>query len=217
MTKAIVTLIDGPKYEELARTSLPLMKAYAQKVNAELIILDNKIGLPVPHYAKLQIRNLKFDSVLFLDTDILVNPNAPDIFEAYPKDKLALLDEGKFEPRDLEFAFFTGCFNSQRYFLNDWDRRYFNTGVMLIPGKFLKEFTLSDRIINHYGEQSYLNLLFSVKKLPIVDLDKTWNYQIGIFGKADRLKQNFIHFTTLKEDQFLFNLDAEALTKKKNT
>ena len=212
MTRAVVTLIDGPKYEELAKLALPLMKAYAEKCKADLVILDNKIGLPVPHYAKLQLRNLNYDQVLFVDIDVLINPKAPDIFEL---NQFAMLDEGKFAPeRERELAFYNGLFAPHQYHLKDWDGRYFNTGVMLIPRMYLKEFTLCDKFLNHFGEQSYLNLMFYVKKLPIIDLDKRFNYQISLFGKESRLDNFFLHYTVDKDNTFLFNLDAETLFKQ---
>lgn len=213
MTRAIVTLIDGQKYEELAKAALPLMENYAKKVKAELVILTNKIGLPVPHYAKLLLRNLNFDNVLFVDIDILINPNAPDIFEAYPN-QLAMLDEGKFAERGLELAFYNGIFAPHQYHLGNWDKRYFNTGVMLIPRKFLPCFKIPDKMNNSMGEQNYLNLLFCASKLPIVDLDKKWNYQVSLFGKENRYDNYFLHFTMMKEDSFLFAIDAEKLNKQ---
>jgi hypothetical protein len=213
MSRAIVTLIDGANYEELAKLALPLMRSYAQRCKADLVILDNKIGLPVPHYAKLQLRTLDYDQVLFLDIDILVNPIAPDIFDVYP-DKIAMLDEGKFAERSMELAFFNGIFAPHKYYLDGWDKRYFNTGVMLIPRRFLKEFILCDKLMNHFGEQSYLNLMFCVKKLPIVDLDPKYNYQVSLFGRENRLGNFFIHYTLGKRDLFQFQMDSEALCKR---
>ena len=213
MNKAIVTLIDGQKYEELAKITLPLMKAYAKKCDADLIILDNKIGLPVPHYAKLQLRTLDFDEILFLDIDILVNPKAPNIFDAYPN-QLAMFNEGQYAPeRALELAFYNGIFAPHQYHLTNWDKRYFNTGVMLIPRRYLQYFRIPDKMNNSMGEQNYLNLLFVAEKLPIVELDKTWNYQVSLFGKINRLQNNFIHYTIMKGVNTQITLDAYELGK----
>jgi len=213
MSKAIVTLVDGQKYEEIAKITLPLMRNYAKKCGADLVILDNKIGLPVPHYAKLQIRNLDFENICFIDIDVLINPKAPNIFEEY-SNQLAMLDEGKYAPeRAMELAFYNGIFNPTKFYLESWDKRYFNTGVMLIPRKYLQYFKIPDKIQNSTGEQNFLNLLFCVEKLPIMDLDPKFNYQISLFGKQGRLGMYMLHYTVDKQNTNQLIMDAYDLGK----
>ena len=82
--RAIVTVANGPEFVEVLKLTRPAMQAYADRVNADLIDLDNDTEDWGPmekfrtwHFAK------QYDEVLFVDADCLIKPNAPNIFEQY--------------------------------------------------------------------------------------------------------------------------------------
>ena len=81
-TRAIVTVANGTQFVEMLRLTRPFMQAYADRVNADLIDLDNDTESWGPmekfrvwHFAQ------QYDEVLFVDADCLIKPNAPNIFE----------------------------------------------------------------------------------------------------------------------------------------
>lgn len=90
--RAVCIMLIGEKYQQMYRCVQAGFEAYADKCNAELIIIDKA---PDPAFKrnilsqKLLIPSLvsDYDLVLFLDCDILISENAPDIFTTLPADK----------------------------------------------------------------------------------------------------------------------------------
>lgn len=104
----IVTTAVGDKYlKSWQRFALPLWEKYANNhdlgiivVSAELIARDSPKWKKI-HWQKLLILSelqINFDFVInicLLDTDILINPFAPNIFENYEEDSVALISQRK--------------------------------------------------------------------------------------------------------------------------
>ncbi len=95
--RAIVTLCIGDNAEKFGKYSHQAMKLYATRINADFIKLDEpKINFKSAKkfnpilFEKYQVHDILaiYDRVLFLDTDILVTPHAPDIFNIVPIDKI---------------------------------------------------------------------------------------------------------------------------------
>ena len=84
MNRAIVTISCGDFYRRMAAISHPTIKAYADKLGADFIVWDDYDGHTMPHYQKLELGKLlrQYERVLYIDTDILVRDDAPDIFAA---------------------------------------------------------------------------------------------------------------------------------------
>ena len=117
MKKAIFTIMIGhdPSYSFVHQT----FQQYANKVNAEFICVTQlKYGLEIKSrgfsqryaawFEKIYMKDLleKYDRVLYLDADILINPHAPDIF--------LILDNGcdSIAPNFAKST--TGCANTEK-------------------------------------------------------------------------------------------------------
>lgn len=89
-TRAIVTVANGTRFVEMLRLTRPLMQAYADRVNADLIDLDNDTESWGPmekfrtwHFAQ------QYDEVLFVDADCVIKPECPDLFSMYTQSIVA--------------------------------------------------------------------------------------------------------------------------------
>lgn len=89
-TRAIVTVANGTQFVEMLRLTRPFMQAYADRVNADLIDLDNDTEswgfmekFRVWHFAK------EYDEVLFVDADCVIKPECPDLFAMYTQSIVA--------------------------------------------------------------------------------------------------------------------------------
>lgn len=97
--RAICVMVIGKKYQKQFSYVKPQFEAYAKKYSATLHIIDT---IPDPTFhrpllaQKLLIPHLtqQYDLVLFLDLDILISENAPDVFNELNDDKAfgAILD-----------------------------------------------------------------------------------------------------------------------------
>ena len=126
-------------------------------------------------YGRLFIPKLiKEDKVLYLDCDIVVDSKLDDLFDLkFGKNILYAVGDfyGKYE------------FDSNGFITNLADIVEYNTGVMLINNKKIREENLADEMIKMAedpnwpnGDQSVINELF---KGRIGQLHPSYNYQIG--------------------------------------
>lgn len=85
MKKAVYSISVNNWFPEMCALTLPLMKAWAQKIGADFhLISEAKFkGFP-PNYEKFQIADLgrEYDWNIFIDADVLVDPvKMPDFTE----------------------------------------------------------------------------------------------------------------------------------------
>ena len=91
---AVVTAATGRKGRELLEVSGPLMRAYADRIGADFVTLTKRH----PSYAlsvKWGIRRVleHYERIIFLDADILVPADAPDLFDLCRPSDIGASDE----------------------------------------------------------------------------------------------------------------------------
>ena len=100
MKSAIVTRSDN-KIKSLSDLTHPFLKKYAKKCDSDFIILSQEPIIWVnnnrPHYRILECKNLlkKYQRLLLLDTDMLILPNCPNVFQEVPYDCIGSIFEDK--------------------------------------------------------------------------------------------------------------------------
>lgn len=160
MKQVLCTLTHGDFYDELALTSYPTFEAYAIKCGANFYA-QRYLTTECAAYSKLELisRLLKdYDRVLFVDTDILIRHDAPNLFDLVPPSQFAAFNEAHLFPERADakalWAKDAGVAPSKAWLKN---REYFNTGVMLVSKEHAPIFELPETQINNFGEQTYLN------------------------------------------------------------
>lgn len=95
--RLIVTVAIGTKHQQLLKVSGRYMRQYAEKVGADFIVLS---GATQNWWAleKFRVGRLarRYDRTLFLDADVLVHEQSPDLFERVPTDTVAMHDDWNF-------------------------------------------------------------------------------------------------------------------------
>ncbi|MCG7549949.1 glycosyltransferase [Pseudoalteromonas sp. Of7M-16] len=210
MKKAIFTLAigDNPMYQ----AALKSFELYADRVGADLIVsksLHYKIDIAEPAYhaspawtEKLRIGELlkEYDRVLYLDSDVLIKPNAKDLFELYPdRDTTYWLNEGALKNRGSDIKLVTDVLGSVSWPRTEEGAVYYNAGVILASkesGLFSKT-SLEDlqKLCNKisFYEQSYFNYCIHKHGLKHQSIDKAFN-RMDMFGKENYLEADFIHY-----------------------
>lgn len=191
-----------------SKSTLPALVEYAAKVKAKLVIQPSAIFSPdvvgmdntLPWNKIDQLRSLPTDCLaLFIDADIFIKPDAPDIFEHGPG-LWAALDVAMFA--DPPYV-------SQ---MNDWvgdgfdyTKHYLNFGVLLIDGSTAAEF--SKYLVPPYEtgpfysiDQNYLVRALYRSKIPFKLLDQAWNTPNPILTK-DVSQGYFLHTNLVAEAQ----------------
>jgi lipopolysaccharide biosynthesis glycosyltransferase len=189
------------------------MERYAGICGAEFVVIEDHSD---PIWARLLMKDLlgDFDRILYLDADVAVRPDAPNLFERVPETHLGVCltsRNTKFHEADIE----------EMQKLNPdigWKEDYFNSGVMLASRAHRRLFDRSKdaTVTNRFPDQSWLNYRAQKLKIPLFDIGYKFNHTTVPPGREE-MASYFTHFCgihpALKSAQmrrFLAKLKAEA-------
>jgi len=206
MKKAIYTIMIGD--HPMFRYTRYSMEKYAQRVNADLIVrtqrlldvLGDKGNLSITTACaeKIFIDDLlnTYDRVLYLDGDVLIAPDSPNIFDVYPDTKKFYgFHEAEYEDR----AFCVNSICNQLNYKGSWEKKdgrylYYNGGVILCSreSNFLKHKSITEfrnlyKKIPHH-DQTYFSYLIQRYNIPNQPID----YR---FDRMDYMKQSDPRFS----------------------
>ena len=187
----------------------PIIRRYADKVGADFIVLDEAvdrneatggIGNGVYQYRIMEHYNLheEYDRILHLDTDMLLSPNCPNLFDEVPEDHIGSI----YEDLGSRKAQRVQCMLNAQAQYGDigWRENYINTGVFVtskmhrdiyqkIGGRYFVDWGTDDihigYLINKYG--------YKVKELNyrynhMTMFSEEWN------GSPNRFDSHIIHY-----------------------
>ncbi|PTB98359.1 hypothetical protein C9993_08010 [Marinobacter sp. Z-F4-2] len=205
---AIATITIGEKFWRMASYTHPFLKAYAEKCGAEFVILDQRkmyerCGLPT--YERFQLYELFdiYDRIAFIDTDILVSPDSPSVFELTPRGKIGASSEEIYSQsgRDKKVS-------QEVLGPVEWKNVYFNAGMIVLDkshrellnpdspgltewakGNFRKEH------INLLNDQPFINHRSNLLELEVHDLGHRFNHTRAIPETSTRFNSYFIHYS----------------------
>lgn len=217
---AVVSLrVPGADWVRLTE---PSVERYAERFGFEVVHLEEKnLNLEVLrwrrrhrnlHLEKFQLYDLlaDYERILYLDADILVHPEAPNVFDRVPEAALGVVNEQLNEEapkREQEWR------RMQRRLgkLEHTPHRYFNAG-MLVASRCHRElfnYKELDFAAGRWPDQNTLNYHVRKMELPIHWLDPEWNC-MPVFGEhfSDPEKRHvswFIHYAGEEAKAALFD------------
>ncbi|NKB97860.1 MAG: hypothetical protein GKR90_05095 [Pseudomonadales bacterium] len=237
-TLAIVTLAIGQEFSEMGRVTHPLMRKYAKRIGAEFIIIDQSKNIAeFPTYEKFQMYDLleRYRRVIFLDTDILVLPDAPSLFDLVPPDTFGAANEEAYSMvsahKEATQAKLGGI---------NWVNPYFNSGVMVVSQNQKELFNPKSSQFNLWvtstgksehvmSDQPYLNYRLNELAMPMTDLGFRYNHTRVIRETHIRFNSFFIHYsgpsghrygsrlTQMRKDLGIINSPIHLLLSRKFT
>lgn len=208
---------------------LDSQKKYCEKYNiARYVSTEYSFNSKLSHiyFEKFQAYKLlskgEFDRVLIIDSDVMISPSAPNIFEEYNLSNIFYgYDENVITPQYTDILL-PGYIKPRRvdimnrdpyvditkpdYFWNKnkYNRKvYYNAGISLVDTQFaISILDNFDAVANYpnitysFGDQTYLNALIQKLNLRNISFDRSWNYMgQGVTDtENERLNQNFIHY-----------------------
>jgi lipopolysaccharide biosynthesis glycosyltransferase len=205
MKKAVVTLCIGEGVSSWIQYTHSPMRKYAERIGADFIHIDTrKVNCSLTTnvnpilFEKYQLYDIleTYDRALYLDSDILITPKAPDIFDSVPDDKIG----GVFEDFGMDTIDRQTKIKLVQDKLGDvkWKKGFMNSGVFVVSKKHRDAF----KLIWTYGcldekyEQTNTNWYFHKMGYKIINLDYRWNY-MGImrtFYGTEPRDAYFIHY-----------------------
>jgi hypothetical protein len=137
--RAVVVVATGSHFTELLNITGPTIAAYAERCNADYYALTNTTqnwwGLEkfrVHHFAQ------RYERTLFVDGDIIIRSNAPNLFDMVPPGRIGMHD-------DLPHLPYTQWIEPDwRYMCESQGKPYRNSGVILNTGLVVCDKTTAD-------------------------------------------------------------------------
>lgn len=194
--RAVVTRAkDG---YDLAAVTHPILKDYARRCKADFIVInEEKIKCSHFSFELFQCYDF-FDTykrILVIDTDVLVTPSCPDLFEIVPENYIGTIYEDKYNRKRDRWGWIRKI--QQAYGDVGWKKGYINTGIILFSKCHRSVLTYEkakvwddlgyDDVQIGYNIQKY--------KYPIFELSYKFNH-MGMFSEVgkNRLKSYLIHY-----------------------
>ena len=212
-----MTIAIGKVYEAIGKITHPSIKAYAQKIGAEFVCIDKlKISETSPHYEKFQIYDLlnKYERIAFIDTDIIIREDTPNLFDIVPYTSLGIFNEGRY--MDRTEAMMSVCREYEEE-IKQWNGNYYNTGVMIISRIHKPLFKKPKKEIWNFYEQSWINLRILKDEYIIEELDYKFNRMCCMdkFIGESRLCSYIVHYAGVLNNLTSLIPDDIAAWKKK--
>lgn len=204
--QAIVTLCIGEKYNKLSNITCPIMHEYATRIGSDFVIIDSpKLDFGSGHYEKFQLYDLlnTYERIAFLDLDILIAPNCPNIFSMIPKSHFGAFDTSNYSNIHVK------AINLIQDKLGDigWENVYFNSGVMIFSREHQEVFNPSNgllkkcSLLDHkeqsevfFFDQTLINYNVKRLKIPFYDVSYKFNHTTAPGNSHERFKSFIIHY-----------------------
>jgi len=204
MKKLLVTMSDA-NVEEYTKYTIPIFEVYAEKWGADFKILDdvsyNELGHAMWNYRTMVFYDLldKYDQIVYMDSDIVVNKTCPDLYNLVPFDTIGLVLEDKGSRRDNRLR----RIKKARAALGpemDWTEGYFNGGFYIVSSDHKNIFTkINGKLWNGAGYDSIQYIFNIIKyKYKYIDLGYKFNH-MSMFseewnGSPSRFDSHLIHY-----------------------
>ena len=193
--RAVVTIATGEAYEKIGRLTHPTLKAYADRIGAEFVVISESF-CSTPHWEKFQIHNLleQFDRILYLDTDLIVRQDTPDLFDLVPENQFGAFNEAPFTP-DRKGALIKAC-EDHGLKIREWGGKYYNSGIMVLSQCHQHLFQKPELETFNFFEQSYLNAVLASEETPVFSLPYRFNRMTCLdpITGEDRQESWIVHY-----------------------
>jgi len=198
MKRLIITMQIGDRYRPVWNLMTPIIRRYAAKINADfkIITFDNPIYKGLSFFLNKfnMFENLpNYDQMIFLDSDILITPHAPDVFEAHPKlNRFYGMDEGYTDRARIVQPYIDKY--EVKWRKNEYGTyQHYNGGVWLFGNKCNLSHDLSEYLCIKGYEENFLNYILQKNKVKTINMDRKWN-KICSDETIPRRDAYFIHY-----------------------
>lgn len=212
----ILTITIGDYYKKISNYTLPFIEKYAEKIDADFINISehNKYYI-TQKWNKFHIHELlnKYKRIIYLDIDLIIREDCPNLFDIVPENKLGMFNEGKYTPR---FEFLEQASEYYGEPLKKWNGKFYNSGVMVISRIHKQLFKIPKGIDFVETDQPYINLRILNDGVDMFDLDYKFNRMdiLDTICGISRLDSYIIHYAGAPKNQ-IFNVLTDDIEQWK--
>ncbi len=177
MKLCVCSIAHGERYEKLAEFTHPIFRAYAARIGADFKELKytQELQCSAAWLKLILLWNLlkTYDRVIFLDTDVLLHPDCPNLFDVVPETHFGAYQEG--ELLDRTHAMFRAIEFHKIKYNREYQNEYFNSGVMVMSKIHRDLFIWPEAIEDNFYEQSLINARVFASGIPFHKLHYHYN------------------------------------------
>ena len=207
MKSCVVTQALGDKWvDKILPLTRPRMEAYCRRTGQDFISIEKPLADPV-QYTKLVIGNIMatrgYDQVTFIDCDVLIALDCPDIAKSCEDDfDFLAFDEGIYLDRKKGLADLAKTYGFLPGFQPSF---YYNTGVFVMKKGAIGALSQPPLGLfpNHFAEQTWLNLQLHLWATATASLDPAFNCMTSVeehFGLNRHKDAHIIHYAGQSAD-----------------
>jgi lipopolysaccharide biosynthesis glycosyltransferase len=204
MKLAVVTLVLGDRFKELAKVTHPSLQSYAGRIGADFVVITDQRISKFPHFEKFRLYDIlaEYNRVIFLDTDTIVRHDCPNLFDIVPQDRVGMYGEG-FMANEQEQAVHRRVMEQSLHeYYNapppaEWNREFYNTGV-IVASQCHKDLFIPPpkELPLDYWDQAFMNARLTMEKIKVFDIGYRFNrmYYVDKVVKQHRLYAHVVHY-----------------------
>lgn len=223
----VFTISIGNHYSKVSKLTLPSIKEYAEKIDADFLnITEHNDDYITQKWNKFYIYELlnKYKRVLYLDSDLIIREDCPNLFDVVPENKLGMFNEGKYSPR---FEYLRQASEYYKEPMKAWKGNFYNSGVMVISRIHKSIFKMPSGIDYVETDQPYINLRIVNDEVKMLDLHYNFNRMdiLDTVCGISRLNSYIVHyagapkeivFDVIKNDIKQWKKDSPKYEYKRN-
>lgn len=134
--KFLITTRADKNIKKMTDLTHPIIKKFAEKWNADFLILDHNADCDVPmgkiHYRIMLFYDLleEYDKIIHLDSDVVINKNCPNLFNIVPYDYIGTIFEDRGSRQKNRRDRIKEI--QKKWISIGWKTGYINTGVFVV-------------------------------------------------------------------------------------
>lgn len=219
--RIITTVAIGKKGQEWADISHPWMRRYAESCGADFFSLSGS-GLKDlwPGFSKLLLGRLlnDYDRLIYVDSDILISPNAPNLFDLVPTECVGATRIDYLSPHEAPAVANGWVRNdielSQAMFGSaNWSECYYNSGALVFSKAHKNVFERalesagswyevptdrSEKTFRVFSDQTLFNYWTQALQHEVHDIGHLFNHTPAFNLRNHRYKSHFYHYVRLR-------------------
>jgi hypothetical protein len=208
---AVITLAIGQKAIDIHAITGVFMEAYAKRCGADYHVIsdDQSPRYPLANKFRLETLAANYERTLFLDADVLVKSDAPDIFKSHPSGSVFIHPDAVHNYPSLEFSRREMIVTCKEQQIDQFEARMLNTGVVLFDREHVGIWAAPKLPsgVRHLAEQMHVESNIVRSGMPQRDLEPQWNWQ-WYFKDFDDWQANahFIHLAACPHEERIYRL-----------
>jgi len=208
----VFTVAIGEKYRAIAALTHQTIEKYANRIGADFVILDTvRNNILSQKWQKMYVYTLlnNYSRIIYMDTDLIVRDDCPNLFDLVPNDSIGLFNEGKYVDRTSSVKEASKVYNEMLD--PEWTGKFYNTGVMVISRVHKQLFKPPAYMDEVQCDQPYLNLRIINDKVKVFELPYRFNRMELLDSKIGihRLASYVVHYAGAPNDIILSIIEKD--------